>query len=206
MPVHILPGSNDPSGSILPQQPFPRAMLGNATSMVWFSCETNPTYIHLESGSGEDEDEESTASSSARPVPRKFLVNSGQPLDDMFKYLESPPHTRLSILESTLKWRHMAPTAPDTLWCHPYFSADPFIIQETPDIYVVGCQKRFGTRLVSEDDDEAGSKKCRIIMVPNFSETGILVLVDVRTLAVKTIKFMTKGADGGTPNSQHHRK
>ncbi|KAF4603964.1 hypothetical protein EYR40_001139 [Pleurotus pulmonarius] len=205
MPVHILPGSNDPSGSILPQQPFPRAMLGNATSMSWFSCETNPTYIHLESGSGEDEDEESTASSSARPVPRKFLVNSGQPLDDMFKYLESPPHTRLSILESTLKWRHMAPTAPDTLWCHPYFSADPFIIQETPDIYVVGCQKRFGTRLVSEDDDEAGSKKCRIIMVPNFSETGILVLVDMRTLAVKTIKFMTKGADGGTPNdSQHH--
>ncbi|KAJ8699719.1 DNA polymerase delta small subunit Cdc1, variant 2 [Pleurotus ostreatus] len=205
MPVHILPGSNDPSGSILPQQPFPRAMLGSATSMPWFSCETNPTYIHLETGSGEDEDEESTASLSARPVPRKFLVNSGQPLNDLFKYLESPPHTRLSILESTLKWRHMAPTAPDTLWCHPYFSADPFIIQETPDIYVVGCQKRFGTRLVSEDDDDdAGSRKCRIIMVPNFSETGILVLVDMKTLAVKTIKFMAKGADRRTPNGSQH--
>ncbi|KAF9496029.1 hypothetical protein BDN71DRAFT_1446729 [Pleurotus eryngii] len=204
MPVHILPGSNDPSGSILPQQPFPRAMLGSATSMPWFSCETNPTYIHLEIGSGEDEDEESTASISARPVPRKFLVNSGQPLDDMFKYLESPPHTRLSILESTIKWRHMAPTAPDTLWCHPYFSTDPFIIQETPDIYVVGCQKRFGTRLVSEDDGGGGSRKCRIIMVPNFSETGILVLVDMKTLAVKTIKFMAKGADRRTPNGSQH--
>ncbi|KAJ8515537.1 hypothetical protein ONZ45_g7052 [Pleurotus djamor] len=196
MPVHILPGPNDPSGCILPQQPFPRSMLGSAAI-----CETNPTWLHLEVGSGEEAEENEEVPSTSPSTPdhtlsRKFLVTSGQTLDDMFKYLESPPHTRLSILENTLKWRHMAPTAPDTLWCHPYFESDPFILPETPDVYVVGCQQRFGTRLISEDDPITKKKTCRIIMVPNFSETGILVLLNMRTLQVKTVRFVAKGAGG----------
>lgn len=96
----------------------------------------------------------------------------------------------------------MAPTAPDTLWCHPYFAEDPFLIPETPDIYIVGGQKKFATKLVV--DHQQSSKpaateaiKCRIIMVPSFAETGILVLVNLRTLAVKRIKFSVVGMTTG---------
>lgn len=182
----------------MPQQPFPRAMFGDAARYPTFTCETNPTYLALAS------DTEADASSKVArpPMKRTILVNSGQPLNDMFKYLPSPPNTRLSLLESTLKWRHMAPTAPDTLWCHPYFAEDPFLIAETPDIYIVGGQKKFATKLVEDhrQSPKGASKetiRCRIIMVPSFAETGILVLVNLRTLAVKRVNFSTVGMTTG---------
>ncbi|GLB35301.1 putative DNA polymerase alpha/epsilon subunit B [Lyophyllum shimeji] len=117
----------------------------------------------------------------------------------MFKYLPTPPHTRLSILESTLKWRHMAPTAPDTLWCHPYFGGDPFIITETPDLYIVGNQKRFATKIVvdeHENEEERSNARCRVVMVPEFARTGVLVLVNLRSLDVKTVTFAVQGMAG----------
>ncbi|KAJ6623400.1 DNA polymerase subunit delta-2 [Mycena sp. CBHHK59/15] len=198
MPVHVIPGETDPSGVILPQQPFPRAMFGAVSSYGSFSCETNPMYLRIACGpKGE-------ASSG---LTRTLLVNSGQPLNDMFKYLASPPNTPLSILESTLRWRHMAPTAPDTLWCHPYFSADPFIISETPDLYIVGGQRRFGTRLVVEENvkgKEKQPKQCRIILVPRFADTGTLILVNLRTLEVKCITFAVKGMSGSSEDREQH--
>lgn len=184
MPIHILPGDTDPSGTILPQQKIPRAMFGSVSSYSSFSCETNPTYLSLAPGSEGDP---------AAPS-RTLLINSGQPLNDMFKYLPSPPVSRLSIAESTLKWRHMAPTAPDTLWCHPYFTTDPFVLTHTPDIYVIGNQPRLQSRLVTEEEDEdvgGTTKRSRIILVPEFAKTGVLVLVNLRTLRVRSIKFST---------------
>jgi DNA polymerase delta subunit 2 len=188
MPIHILPGPTDPSGTILPQQKLPRAMFGSVSSYSTFVCETNPTYLNVSSGSDP-----------SLGKTRTILVNSGQPLDDMFKYLPSPPVTRLAIAESTLKWRHMAPTAPDTLWCHPYFTTDPFVLTETPDIYVIGNQPRFQTRLVTEDEREdvrsvrrlpgQRPKRCRIVLLPEFAKTGTMVLVNLRTLRVKNVRF-----------------
>ncbi|KAJ7694131.1 DNA polymerase alpha/epsilon subunit B-domain-containing protein [Mycena rosella] len=187
MPIHLLPGETDPSGVILPQQPFPRAMFGTVSSFGSFSCETNPTYLRIASASENSE------------ITRTLLVNSGQPLNDMFKYLASPPNTPLSLLESTLRWRHMAPTAPDTLWCHPYFKADPFLISQTPDLYIVGGQRRFGTKMVVESHkDGKAQQRCRVVLVPRFADTGMLVLVNLRTLDVKCVKFGIKGMSGGS--------
>lgn len=44
---------------------------------------------------------------------RRFLGHSGQPVEDVAKYTRGL--SRLQILRSTLQWRHLAPTAPDTL-------------------------------------------------------------------------------------------
>jgi len=200
MPIHILPGESDPSGIIMPQQPFPRAMFGDAARYPTMTCETNPTYLTLAT-----ESEASSSKTANAPLKRTLLVHSGQPINDMFKYLPSPPNTRLSILESTLHWRHLAPTAPDTLWCHPYKDDDPFLIKETPDIYLVGGQKKFGTKLVTDRREDSKKKvkpatKCRIILVPSFALTGALVLVNLRTLAVKRVNFSVRGmTSGGEP-------
>lgn len=196
MPIHLLPGDSDPSGTILPQQALPRAMFGGASAYSSFTCETNPAYIRIASGSVDSTSNESktAASSSKAEVPDRrttLLVNSGQPLNDMFKYLDTPPHTRLSMAASTLHWRHMAPTAPDTLWCHPYFTADPFILTETPDLYVIGNQPVFGTQMVND-----GQGKCRIVLIPSFRKTGTVVLVNLRTLDVKTVSFATENMGG----------
>ena len=34
----------------------------------------------------------------------------------------------LELMERCLKWRHLAPTAPDTLTCVPFATEDPFVI------------------------------------------------------------------------------
>lgn len=181
MPIHILPGPGDPTGTMMPQQPFPRGIFGDAsTRFSTFHLESNPAYINI-------------ASTSQPSCKRHILVNSGQPLDDMFKYLPTPPVTRLSVLESTLRWRHMAPTAPDTLWCHPYFVADPFVIRETPHLYVVGGQPEFGTNLITDETQIGRRIKSRIVLVPNFAKSGMLVAVNAKTLEVRCVNFAVDG-------------
>ncbi|EJD02090.1 uncharacterized protein FOMMEDRAFT_109238 [Fomitiporia mediterranea MF3/22] len=189
MPVHLLAGARDPSGTLLPQQALPRAMFGEVKTFENFSCETNPAWLgfNADPSSGKD----------ARQ--RAVLVHSGQSVEDMYKYVPSPPTTRLDLACATLQWRHIAPTAPDTLWCYPYQTTDPFVLKRTPDLYVVSCQPEFGTRLVSSNDfgetatSEDGERKCRVVLVPNFNETGCLVLVNMRSLEVKCVEFGLAG-------------
>ncbi|KAI0670601.1 DNA polymerase alpha/epsilon subunit B-domain-containing protein [Trametes maxima] len=217
MPVHLLPGSSDPAATILPQQPLPRAMFGGASHFATFSCESNPAYIHLAPGSSAQSSSRSSQPSASTSKSKKnsvsttphdtepirtVLVHSGQPLDDMFKYVPTPPISRMTLAEATLRWRHMAPTAPDTLWCHPYFARDPFVFSQTPDLYIVGNQPEFATKLVwdNEQDNEEGGqapKRCRIVLLPGFRESGILVLVNMRTLAVRRIQFAVEGMSSG---------
>lgn len=141
----------------------------------------------------------------------RILVTSGQTLDDMYKYLET--NDRLAMATRTLDWRHMAPTAPDTLWCHPYPTQDPFILTATPHLYVIGNQPSFATTLVTsalatdqshvsaspmtagsrkrgreEDTVSDGQVRCRMVLLPKFSETATLVLVHTGTLECKTIQ------------------
>lgn len=127
--VEILPGPNDPAGTLLPQQSFPKAMFINTfrNSNDNVRCHTNPTWFSVDNS--------------------KFLITSGQTLDDSFRYIES--EDRLGLAIDSLKWRHMAPTAPDTLWCYPFTDKDPFILTECPHVFVNGNQPQFETELVN---------------------------------------------------------
>jgi len=186
--IHVLPGETDPSGSILPQQALPRTMFGPASSYSSFTCETNPTYLRIAPGTQASDDDVDPTDSDMSPLGstpvRTILATSGQPLNDMEKYVPTAPTTRLNLAEATLKWRHIAPTAPDTLWCYPFFTHDPFIISQTPDMYAIGCQPQFATRLVKN-----GNSRCRVVLVPSFAQTGMLVLVGLRSLDVRIVRL-----------------
>ncbi|KAF9228027.1 hypothetical protein BS17DRAFT_774646 [Gyrodon lividus] len=203
LPVHILPGADDPSGAILPQQPFPRAMFSRAASFETFHCETNPVWLRVQCGADLKSTSEGTGPSISRidrlSVTRSLLVTSGQPVLDMYKYFPTPPFTLVSFAASTLRWRHIAPTAPDTLWCHPYRERDPFVLEETPDIYIIGGMSKFDTALVRPEHggEKNASRRCRVVLVPSFSETGILVLVNMRTLDVRCVNFGVEGMSAG---------
>ncbi|KAF8559488.1 hypothetical protein OG21DRAFT_1473884 [Imleria badia] len=204
LPIHILPGPDDPSGAILPQQPFPRAMFSGATNFETFHRETNPVWLRLRCGTDPGQ---SSSKGPSSPIPnvdrplvtRSVLVTSGQPVLDIFKYLPTPPFTLVSIAELTLKWRHIAPTAPDTLWCHPYRERDPFVLNETPDIYIIGGMSEFATALVGSEQDgkKKRSRQCRMVLLPSFVETGTLVLVNMRTLDVRCVNFGVNGLSAG---------
>lgn len=179
-------------------------MFSGATDFETFHRETNPVWLRLRCGA---ETEESSSEGSSPPissvgrplVTRSVLVTSGQPVLDMFKYFPTPPFTLASIAELTLKWRHIAPTAPDTLWCHPYRERDPFVLNETPDIYVIGGMSEFATGLVGSEQEgkRKRSRQSRVVLLPSFAETGTLVLINMRTLGVRCVNFGVKGLSAG---------
>ena len=93
LPITLSPGPGDPAGATLPQQPLPKVMLGGKSKMEGLESVTNPAWVEVEG--------------------RSFLLSGGQTLDDVYKYL--PANGRLGMAKRTLEWRHIAPTAPDTL-------------------------------------------------------------------------------------------
>lgn len=47
--------------------------------------------------------------------------------------------------------------------------------------------------------DPRHAKRCRVVLVPGFKQSGMLVLVNLRTLAVRTVSFAVHGmSHGGT--------
>lgn len=95
------------------------------------------------------------------------------------------------MLERLLRWRHLAPTAPDTLAAYPYFDADPFILDACPHVFFAGGQPAFATALVEQGGDGSGAPAAsvRVVAVPNFAATGCVVLLNLATLACHPVYF-----------------
>lgn len=102
IPITLMPGDSDPANVSLPQQPmhlalFPRSRAYSSApdskAPGWFDCITNPWQGDIDGW--------------------RFMGTGGQPLDDIFKYVEGDD--RLDMMENILRWRCAAPTAPDTL-------------------------------------------------------------------------------------------
>lgn len=186
IPITIMSGEHDPANSSLPQQGIHSAMFSHsrnyATTNIadpeeeqpgWFDSVTNPWAGDVEGW--------------------RLLGNSGQPVDDILKYIElggsdgQGAEGRLEVMESLLRWRNCAPTAPDTLWCYPFQDKDHFVIEECPHVFFVGNQPRFDTTVI---EGPAG-QKVRLIALPRFHRTGELVLLDSETLEVEIVKFDT---------------
>ncbi|KAF3538849.1 hypothetical protein F2Q69_00023027 [Brassica cretica] len=113
-----------------------------------------------------------------------FLGTYGKNINDLDKYSEAK--SNLDFVERTLKWRHLAPTAPKTLTenspppalqniyfeqssilesiglihlfagCYPFTDGDLFMIATCPHVFFVGSQDRYDNRLVKDEPKESG--------------------------------------------------
>lgn len=83
----------------------------------------------------------------------------------------------------------LIPLRINPLVCYPFHDRDPFILTRTPDIYFIGNQPEYATRLVTSENDE--NVRTRVILVPKFVETGQIVLVKCRTLKSRVIGFLS---------------
>ncbi|GAM40490.1 hypothetical protein TCE0_039r12877 [Talaromyces pinophilus] len=153
IPVTIMPGESDPANFSLPQQGIHRAMLPRAkqycsdglpgdTSVEpgWFDNVTNPWEGYVDGW--------------------RLWGCSGQNVDDVLRYLdfadastngEGDGETSVQIMEAMLRWRCAVPTAPDTLWCYPFQTHDPFILQACPHLFFIGNQPQFKTVVVESE-------------------------------------------------------
>ncbi|KAG1651356.1 DNA polymerase delta subunit 2 [Nymphon striatum] len=99
--VDLMPGEFDPANHMLPQQPLHTCMFPQASSYSTFHSVTNPYDASIDGV--------------------RFMGCSGQNVKDIHSYsnLDDP----LEILEKTMNWGHMVPTAPDTIMKSLTFSA-----------------------------------------------------------------------------------
>ncbi|CAG0890512.1 unnamed protein product [Cyprideis torosa] len=164
LPVDIMPGDLDPANAMLPQQPLHPAMFPSSSPWSSFRSVTNPHECTINEV--------------------HFLGTSGQNVRDISRYstVEDP----LVILESLLRWGHLAPTGPDTLPTYPFYHHDPFIIERAPHVFFAGNQSNFDTKLYTMP----GGGDVRLISLPCFATTGTAVLVNLRNLEVQTLSFM----------------
>lgn len=97
----------------------------------------------------------------------------------------------LDVMETLLDNRHIAPTAPDTLAAYPFYDKDPFIIEATPHVFFAGNQPEYATRLYTcnAKDPSEDIGPIRLISIPRFDATGLVVMVNLRTLDTSVAKF-----------------
>ncbi|XP_031618741.1 DNA polymerase delta small subunit isoform X2 [Contarinia nasturtii] len=167
--VDLMPGEFDPSNCMLPQQPMHHCMFPNSAPCGAFKCVTNPYEFCIED--------------------RLILGTSGQNVTNIQKY--SHIEDTLDALKSIAKWSILAPTAPDTLPCYPYYDDDPFVIKQCPNILFAGNMPEFKTGFFEGPDGQ----KSRLICVPSFSQTESVAVVNLRTLECKQLCFKLKGFD-----------
>ncbi|RKP20435.1 hypothetical protein ROZALSC1DRAFT_28075, partial [Rozella allomycis CSF55] len=143
--VDIMPGSNDPTGAALPQQSLHRFLFPNAGSFDSLKCVSNPHSFDF--------------------LGVQFLGTSGQNLEDILCYTED--QSSLEISDNILRWRHLCPTSPDTLWSYPFKDIDPFIITSRPHVYFVGNQSKFEYKKLDGDPKVVTAKEAVQVVKSN---------------------------------------
>ncbi|GMI01237.1 hypothetical protein TrVE_jg13776 [Triparma verrucosa] len=175
--VDLMPGASDPVPLMLPQGSIHPCLLPKSGEWQSLNCTPNPY--------------------SARVGGAKFLGTSGQPLADMRRFTSSSQAvtmsdtsndgapvaiTEMEALESTLNFRHLTPTGPDSLPTYPFQDQDPFVIgkNDVPHVLFAGGCEKFETKVV------AG---VRLVCVPDFDSTKEVVLVNLENFECEVVKF-----------------
>ena len=90
------------------------------------------------------------------------------------------------MLKATLFWRHLSPTSPDSLACHPFTDDDPFYIDRTPNVYFYGNAKEFSTQLILNNQKKSF---IRLVTIPKFCESKSIALINIETLDCFEVKI-----------------
>ncbi|XP_057687098.1 DNA polymerase delta subunit 2 [Corythoichthys intestinalis] len=180
VPVDVMPGQYDPTNYTLPQQPLHHCMFPLSSVYPTLQLASNPYQATVDGV--------------------RFLGTSGQNISDIERY--SSMNSHLEILEETLRLRHLAPTAPDTLGCYPFYLKDPFILEECPHVYFSGNAPALESKRLTG----AAGQEILLITVPKFHSTQTACLVNLRTLECEPISFSAFSAgdeDDGEMNISH---
>ena len=156
-PTDVMPGELDPAHTALPQPPLHSALLPYARTRVHRA--PNPHAFTLDG--------------------KRFVGTSGQNIMDMLRFteLDGP----IECLSKALQWQHLAPSAPDTLPCHPSKMKDPFVIDQIPDVLFAGNQPSFAAKRVDG--------RTTLVSVPSFTDTNTAVLLDLTNFSVELLCF-----------------
>ena len=85
---------------------------------------------------------------------------------------------------------HLAPSCPDTtctitlLDCQPFTESDPFVISNTPDIFVIGCRSRSCASIYTSSlCFLVKNENCIAAEISRFVEKSEILTIDTKTLS-----------------------
>lgn len=162
--VDLMPGENDPTDAILPQQPFPNLFFKTSRNYSSFQCVTNPYLFSIDNVN--------------------VCCMSGEPVNNIVSYSKNSP---LDALRMIAKSRILSPTCPDTLGCYPFVDQDPFCLQDDdkyPHIFVNGNCTELEVQYMHE-----GKKLPLLVCLPSFDVTPKALLVNIRNMQHVTLTF-----------------
>jgi hypothetical protein len=208
VPVDILPGREDPTNTNWPQQPLHRCLLpqamskGDGAALVKRAPNPYEATIASRVVLGTDglniRDLAQYMTSRNAGSTSDVKANAGEEKKDEHdteetKVLVLPP-SEMEVLEQTLLFGHVAPSAPDSLPSFPFMMDDPFILKDTPHVYFAGNCETFESKLVTVPTTASTSSDldvvhCRLVCVPSFATTQQVVLVNLETLDTECISF-----------------
>ncbi|KAJ2823667.1 DNA polymerase delta small subunit Cdc1 [Coemansia furcata] len=164
VPLALMPGPSDPADTSLPQQPIHPSIFAQCKQYSAFRSLSNPALLQVDG--------------------HVLLGSSGQNVDDIARYATraEPP---CELAAQSLLWRHIAPSAPDTLWCYPFSDRDPFVLAQSPHVYFVGGQRRPGSGEAVGSDGQ----RTTVVAVPSFAHSHCIVLLNLRTMESTTATF-----------------
>ncbi|XP_046819592.1 DNA polymerase delta subunit 2-like isoform X1 [Vespa crabro] len=163
--VTLIPGQYDPTNMMLPQRPLHPCLLPKSSRLGSFQGGSNPWISQIDE--------------------RMIMGSSGQPFEDFMKATGSKDISPIEWLEKSIIWRHMCPTAPDTLPAYPFYKKDLFIMKHRPDIYFTGNADKYETKLWKDEKNQA----IRLVSIPQFSTSHAAVLIDLKSLDTELIHF-----------------
>lgn len=182
IPITILPGSKDIVEVGLPKQPLHKSLFKQSSNRQNFNRLTDPVFYEING--------------------LRVLATSGENINDIMRYIVPNINvtednvddciytdSRLRVIEDSLLWQVIAPTAPDTLWCYPFEDKDPFTLKETPHVYIVGNQPRFETSVIELKRKNGDLLAVRVIALPEFSDSNTCAVLDLKTLNCEVLKI-----------------
>lgn len=160
--VDVMPGPLDATSILMPQQPHHPCLLPKSCRLSSVTCVSNPYEATFDG--------------------ILFVGTSGQVVKSIYEL--STHDEPVDILDQTITWRHLAPTAPDSVPSYPFRDRDPFVMDEVPHVYFTGNSKSFNTKLRKKDDST-----CRILSIPSFQSTQTCVLLNLKNLECEVVAF-----------------
>ena len=158
--ITLIPARNDPTNVVYPYQSIHPSIFNKASSKSTYQCATNPSLLSINNC--------------------KTLILSSDVVKHYLKI--SSFKTPFEVICHLLQCSHLCPCAPSTFPCFPA-KIDPFIIEEFPDVIIVGGFKEdcksfnFNNSIIT------------IVTVPSFKEDKTIVLFDIDNKIIKPIKI-----------------
>lgn len=161
----VVPGLNDPTDSMLPQNPLSNILFPRYKNTLRISFCKHPYTLEIKKG-------------------ETIVVLDGLIIEDFRRQSKLNFYETAKLILATRNW---APTSPNTLEVFPFTSKDPLVIRTLPDALVVSGAPDFKLdELVINDNHKS---RVKLVFVPNFDKSRKIVLADFDSWRFEVVNF-----------------